>query len=151
MTINDPIYGRFQIEEPVLVALINTKTIQRLKRIDQYGIPPKYYSFPGFSRFDHSIGVMLLLKKLGASLNEQIAGLLHDMSHTAFSHLTDWIWGDRLTEDYQDNIFSDFLKNSKDVTGILENYGIQYELFFNLHDFSLLERKSPDLCADRID
>lgn len=45
---------------------------------------------------------MLLLRKLGASLNEQIAGLLHDASHTAFSHTADWVLGHKETEDYQD-------------------------------------------------
>jgi HD superfamily phosphohydrolase len=32
---------------------------------------------------------MLLVRRLGASLEEQIAALLHDVSHTAFSHVID--------------------------------------------------------------
>ena len=109
MVIQDRIYGNTNIDEPILTDLISSAAIQRLKGISQYGIPQKYYSFPGFSRFEHSLGTMLLLKKLGAGTLEQIAGLLHDVNHTAFSHLTDWVWGDRLVEDRQDNLFTDYL------------------------------------------
>lgn len=65
--------------------------MQRLKGISQFRIPDKYYFKDNYSRFEHSIGVMVLLGKLGASQEEQIAGLLHDVSHKAFSHVYDWV------------------------------------------------------------
>ncbi len=89
MIINDAIYGKYKINEPVLVELIKSRPMQRLKKIAQLGIPDRFYHIRGFSRFEHSLGVMLLLRKLNASLEEQAAGLLHDVSHTAFSHVVD--------------------------------------------------------------
>ena len=35
----------------------------------------------------------MLLAKKGASLTEQIAGLIHDVSHTVFSHVIDRVVG----------------------------------------------------------
>ena len=93
---------------------------------------------------------MILLKKLGAGLNEQIAGLLHDVSHKAFSHIVDWVIGDPTKEDYQDTIHEEIIKNSE-IPKILDKYFLDYKLVSNLTNFSLLEREAPSLCADRID
>lgn len=150
MKIKDPVYGEFKISEPVLIDLINSPSIQRLKRIEQFGLPKKLYLFPGFTRFEHSVGVMLLLKKLNASLEEQIAGLLHDVSHTAFSHLVDWVWGDPEKEDFQDKILKKFILKSE-IPSILSKHNLDYKKIIGIKKFKLLERKSPEACADRVD
>ncbi len=150
MKIIDNIYGEEEINEQVLIDLINSQEIQRLKEISQFGLPERYYHIPVFSRYEHSIGVLILLRRLGANLDEQIAGLLHDISHTAFSHVIDWVIGDPTKEDHQDNIYKEILINSK-IPRILENHGMNHNNFLVLEDFSLLEREAPSLCADRID
>ncbi len=150
MNIHDQIYGDFEINESILIDLINCQTIQRLKGISQQGTPQEYFHRKIFSRYDHSVGVMLLLRKLDADLNTQIAGLLHDASHTAFSHLIDWVIGDPSTENFQDSIFVDFLQKSE-IPSILNKNGISLEVVSNLESFSLLETEAPSLCADRID
>jgi len=151
MKITDEIYGEEEITELVLIELINCDSIQRLKGISQFGIPPEYYHKKfEFNRFEHTIGVFILLRKLGATLEEQIAGLLHDISHTAFSHVIDWVLGDSKREDYQDNVFFEFLKNSE-VPLILKKHNLDENIFSDLKKFTLLEREIPSLCADRID
>lgn len=47
MIVQDIIYGSFEINEPVLIELINSKPIQRLKGIAQYGLPDEYYPLAG--------------------------------------------------------------------------------------------------------
>jgi HD superfamily phosphohydrolase len=150
MLIYDKVYGYEDIKEPIILELISSPTLQRLKGISQQGMPREYYHREIFSRFDHSIGVMILLKKLGADLNEQIAGLLHDISHTAFSHVIDWVIGDPSKEDYQDNIFFEMLKKSE-IPSILKKYNFNIEKLSDLKSFNLLEKEAPSLCADRID
>jgi hypothetical protein len=73
MYYEDTIYGNYEIQEPVILELINSPALQRLKGIDQAGYSHVY--FPGIprSRFNHSLGVYLLLKRYGASIEEQIA------------------------------------------------------------------------------
>jgi len=150
MKIIDNIYGEEEIDGKVLIDLINSQELQRLKNISQMGLPQEYYHKPVFSRYEHSVGVLILLRRLGANLNEQIAGLLHDISHTAFSHTIDWVIGDPTKEDYQDNNYLKVLENSS-IPEILMRHGINYKEMSNLEDFSLLEKEIPGLCADRVD
>lgn len=109
MIVEDSVFGKFEVKEPVLIELLNSKAMQRLKMISQVGIPDKYYSYGCGSRYEHSLGVLFLLKKLDASLEEQVAGLLHDVSHTAFSHVADWVFGTKENENYQDDNHLDVL------------------------------------------
>jgi len=146
----DEVYGGEEIKEKVLIDLINSKAVQRLKDVSQYGLPDKYYHKKGYSRFDHSVGVLILLRRLGAKLKEQIAGLLHDVSHTAFSHVIDWVIGDPSKEDFQDKSYGEIIKNS-DIPSILSKYGFRFEDILVLDQFKLLEKEAPSLCADRVD
>ena len=75
MEINDCVYGKCEITEPVLVELIHSKPLQRLKGIMQSGARVYIFSNRDVTRYEHCVGVMLLLRKLGASIEEQIAGL----------------------------------------------------------------------------
>ena len=153
MTINDKIYGKVKIQEPVLLELLKCPSILRLKNISQFGIPDKYYRiFKNYSRYEHSVGVMILLRKLGATLEEQIAGLLHDVSVLAFSHISDWVFanGRDGVEDYHDTIHEKFIKRTE-LPKILERFNFSLERILNLENFSLLEKEIPDLCADRVD
>ena len=152
MVINDKVYGKTSITEPVLLELLKSPSILRLKNISQYGVPDKYYCLKNFSRYEHCIGVMILLRKLGATVEEQIAGLLHDVSVLAFSHVTDWVFGQGRNgiEDYHDSIHEVFVKNTE-IPSILKKHGFSLSRLLDDGNFSLLEKSIPDLCADRVD
>ena len=87
----DRVYGEVAIEEPEILDLIRCPTFQRLKGIRQAGPSALAFPFKNVTRFEHSLGVFLLLRRLGADRREQVAGLLHDISHTAFSHAVDFV------------------------------------------------------------
>ncbi len=152
MKIKDKVYGTKSISEPILLELLRTPSVRRLKGISQYGIPDRYYHRENYSRFDHSIGVMLLLRILGATLEEQVAGLLHDLSVPAFSHVTDWLFGDgkKGIEDYHDKLHNEFVLKTE-IPSILKKHGFVLERILDESNFTLLENKIPDLCADRVD
>lgn len=152
MYIKDRVYGEIEINEPVLVEIINGPTFQRLKDIDQYGYSKPYFKGANCSRLEHSIGVCLLLKKYNAPIEEQIAGLIHDVSHSAFSHVIDYVLeaGSGKEQTYQDDIFNDFVKKTE-IPAILEKYGFNVDYILDDNNFPLKENNLPDLCADRID
>jgi len=151
MLVYDPLYGEQRITDHILVDIMHTKAMQRLKGVAQFGMPDEWYHIKGgFSRYEHSIGVMLLLDRLNSSLKERVAGLLHDVSHTAFSHVVDWVYGSEAEEDFQDRIFSKFI-DSPVIRNILKMYGYDSADFHDLRRFTLLEQELPELCADRMD
>lgn len=158
MKIVDRLYGNFEINEPVLLELIESQPMQRLKGISQMGIPAEFRAGRGlledFSRYEHSLGVMLLLRRVRASLEEQVAGLLHDVSHTAFSHLYDWVAYDHTSpnpaEDLQDKRHLEYVAKPE-ISGILMHHGFDPLKIADAHQYNLLEQGQPDLCADRID
>lgn len=148
----DTFYGPIEVQEPVLLELIDSPIFQRLKHIHQYGVAYFTTHKEEYTRYDHSLGVFTLLRTKGAPIEEQIAGLLHDVSHTAFSHVGDWIFGkENQVNNYQDSIHAKFLKESG-LDDILKKYHFTIEQILPMEElFPALDNELPNLCADRID
>lgn len=132
----DKIYGSQEISG-LLEELIHTPAFQRLKNIHQGGAIVLVNPQINHTRFDHSVGVFLLIKKLGGSSKEQVAGLLHDISHTAFSHLIDYVL-DVEDEDFHEKRFEAVL-NSPELIRILHQSGLAVSEFLHLDKFTILE------------
>lgn len=148
MKYSDKIYGEFELSG-VIEELIETKVFQRLKKIHQGGAIILVNPIMNHTRFDHSIGVMCLIKKLGGDITEQIAGLIHDISHTAFSHLIDYVLENE-QEDYHEERFGEILQD-EELTNVLTKNGFDPTMFLEIEQFKLLEYPLPNLSADRID
>ncbi len=149
----DTFYGPIEVDEPILIELIHSPAVERLKEIHQYGIAYYTKTHPEeYTRHDHSLGVFAILRLKNAPLEEQIAGLLHDLSHTAFSHVGDWVYQKaHQEEDYQTSIHDQYLERSG-IGEILKRHGFQIEQVSPKRaDFLMLEQPLPNLCADRID
>jgi len=87
------------VPKNLIMDLIQTPEVQRLRRIRQLGVG--HLVFPGaeHTRFNHALGAMALMQDALASLSEKgtpispeeqtaalAAALLHDVGHGAFSH-----------------------------------------------------------------
>ncbi|HEX7070210.1 MAG TPA: HD domain-containing protein, partial [Rhodothermales bacterium] len=96
---SDPVHGFISVPKNLILALIETPEVQRLRRIRQLGVG--YLVFPGaeHTRFGHALGAMALMQDALASLTEKgtpispeeytaalAAALLHDIGHGPFSH-----------------------------------------------------------------
>ena len=152
MRFNDIVYGQTYIAEPVFVDLLNSAAMVRLKGVCQFGVYPlETYFKPIYSRYEHSLGTAILLRRLGANLSEQIAGLLHDVAHTAFSHAADSVFLEDVTQqDYHEKNFNRLVSNSE-IPAILLKHNIDRDAVLKLSNFELLEQPVPELCADRLD
>ncbi len=146
---NDRVYGKVAIDDTRLLKLIACPTFQRLQGIRQAGPSAFAFPFKTVTRYEHSLGVHLLLRRLGASLREQVAGLLHDVSHTAFSHAVDFIVSSD-EQDYHESLKPQFLERP-DLVAALGALGFGPEEFYDDSIYPLLERPLPWLCADRLD
>lgn len=148
MIYQDVIYGKIKIKEPVILDLIKSPTLQRLKGISQGGHAPIFfkilslpYSKPKVYRFEHCLGVFSLLKIFNAPIEEQIAGLIHDVSHGVFSHSIDYTLkeGSEKNHSFQDEIFEKFVKNSE-IPEILKKYEFNIEYILNEKNFSAVRK-----------
>ncbi|MBK8945386.1 MAG: HD domain-containing protein [Ignavibacteriae bacterium] len=110
--ISDPLLGYIHLTA-IEVAIMDTPLFQRLRYIKQLGLA--YLIFPslGYSRFEHSLGVLGRLNQILNKLKEnnyrvyeddtidkiikkyetsiRLAALLHDLGHTLFSHCSERI------------------------------------------------------------
>ncbi len=148
--VHDRIYGSFLIEEQVLIDLMRSPAMQRLDGVLQHGVTGLLDITSRTTRFEHSVGVLHLVKMLGAGIEEQIASLLHDISHTAFSHVMDYVFDGYLEHSYHETHKASFLEGTE-IPSILAQHGYEWRNFINDEQFSLLEQPSPALCADRLD
>jgi hypothetical protein len=147
-------YGTMIIDDPVIIELIRHPSFERLKHLYQYGVMRHARTEPKFTRYQHSLGVFFLTKKFGAPLSEQISALLHDVSHTVFSHVGDKFFRSMHhagKDSYQDEIHEWYLEKTG-ITSILHKYN--YDTICSAKEKKrqpCLEQKLPDLCTDRIE
>jgi HD superfamily phosphohydrolase len=109
MILRDPIHGLISFEgraERLVEALLDTREVQRLRRVRQLGMASVVYPGAEHSRFSHAIGAAHVMVRLQerivarqddlpqdqrldeeASHDALAAALLHDLGHGPFSHL----------------------------------------------------------------
>jgi hypothetical protein len=148
-TRRDPVYGEISLEPPLLRALYATDAVQRLAHIYQGGVTAFIKSERDTTRLDHSLGVMGLLQYLGADVEEQAAGLLHDVPHTAFSHVVDFVFPNH-GHTYHETHSVAVIEHS-DLPAVLAAHDHDWRRVTEPEHFSLLEQPLPALCADRLD
>ena len=101
--IRDPLYGFITVNEMEL-DVVSAPAVQRLRRVAHLGLSDAVYPSATHSRFEHSLGVMHLAGELAESLGlpeetsqaYRIAGLLHDVGHSPFSHALEEVIEERL-------------------------------------------------------
>jgi HD superfamily phosphohydrolase len=149
MVLNDDVYGRIALSNDLLEDLISSAAIQRLKKVSQAGAASLVRPGRTVTRYEHSVGVMVLTGQLGGKEIEQAAGLLQDVSHTAFSHTIDYVFGDR-SERFHERIFAGVVENS-DLPRILQRHGLTWQDIYQVENLVRVDVSAPLLCADRID
>ena len=144
-------YGACTIEDPIVESIILSPPYQRLHGINQYGISFFNHVKDDYKRFDHCVGVYWLLKKADAPYLEQVSGLLHDASHTAFSHFGDYFFSSHGQDSWQDIHHNEFLEKIG-LKELIEKNGLKlHEIYHKNKHFTALDKPLPDLCADRLE
>ena len=91
--IKDSVHDHIEVDG-VALALLDTPTVQRLRRVRQLGTVALVYPSANHTRFEHSLGVYHLASRTLEHLNVagrtaehvRAAALLHDVGHTPYSH-----------------------------------------------------------------
>ena len=153
--VRDPIHDYIDLS-PVEVKLVDTPAYQRLRWIKQLGPANLVYPGANHTRHEHCMGTSHVVGKMAdsAGLNSDekqlvsVAGLLHDLGHTAFSHLGDEIEG---VEDHV--VRTTHIISQTEISDILSDEGIDSktvnQIITGNHKFGPLV--SGDLDGDRLD
>lgn len=151
--IRDSIHGDLHLTDFEL-EILDTVEMQRLRRIKQLGFTNLIYPGANHTRFEHSIGTLFLADKLSKRLGFdeeiqqllRICGLLHDIGHAPFSHVTERV----LKEDHE-TITKQIIKNSSITDKLSQKFDPQ--LITNIIDGKTSYGKiiSGDLDVDRMD
>lgn len=112
---SDPVHGFISVPRGLILELVGSPEVQRLRRIRQLGIG--HMVFPGaeHSRFGHALGAMALMHNALTSLSEKgtaisqdeheaalAVALLHDVGHGPYSHTLEH----ELLSDFQHEMMS---------------------------------------------
>ena len=86
-----------------LVQFANTPAMLRLKQVGmhcgcEYTCFPIFKHLERYSRYDHSIGVALIIYHFTKDIKQSLAGLFHDIATPSFSHVIDFLNNDHLTQ-----------------------------------------------------
>ncbi len=149
MKINDRIYGEIDIDDQLIIDLIQSRPMQRLKHISQDGSVHFIQPQRNVTRYEHSIGTWYLSHTYNRPIEEQVASLLHDIPHTAFSHVIDFVVDDPLQE-YHDKFTKTIILQSE-IPSICKKHGLKIEKVLQKENFPLLDNKLPEVSVDRWD
>jgi len=149
LTIQDRIYGGVTVTDPLIIDLINSKPLQRLKAISQDGASHYLMPILEANRFEHSFGAWYLAQYYRRPIEEQVACLLHDVPHTAFSHVVDFVMNDT-NQEYHDH-FLEKIVMASEIPAICKAHGLDIKKVLNKENYYLLDNRTPELSFDRWD
>lgn len=137
-----------------LIEYANVKEMQRLKGISMVSacehtklLPYNFFH----TRYEHSIGVALIVWNFTKNKKQTIAGLYHDIATPSFSHVVDYLHGDYEKQETTESLTERIIKNSEDIMGLLKRDNIKVEEIEDYHIYPIADNDSPRLSADRLE
>ena len=118
----------------------------------------EYTSFPLFqaihepySRFDHSVGVALLVWRFTGDARQTLAGLFHDIATPCFAHVVDFMLGDSMKQEATEGGTRRIIDGSAHIQALLKELGLTTDDVADYHMYPIADNDSPRLSADRLE
>lgn len=134
-----------------------TPSMQRLKGIGmncglEYTQFPIYrYLTKPYSRYEHSIGVALIIWHFTHDLAQSAAGLFHDISTPVFAHVIDFLNHDHLRQESTEGATRQILENDSQLQSLLKKWNLRTDQVADYHQYPIADNDSPQLSADRLE
>ncbi len=144
-----------EIPAPIL-ELAASPSIQRLRDVGM-NCGCEYTSFPIFARpghyhrYEHSLGVALIVWHFTSDLKQAVAGLLHDIATPVFAHVIDFVQGDYIKQEATESATREIIEEDKDILSILDQYRLSVNDVCDYHLYPIADNDSPRLSADRLE
>lgn len=104
-----------------------------------------------YTRFEHSVGVALIVWHFTRDVKQSVAGLFHDISTPAFAHVVDYMNGDHMTQESTEEPTAEFIDGSDEIQRILAELGLTTADVCDYHLYPIADNDSPRLSADRLE
>lgn len=112
---------------------------------------PLYHNAFFYSRFDHSLGVALIIWHFTHDEKQTLAGLFHDLSTPAFSHVNDFRRGDTLRQIATESANERMVIDDVQLAAVLASDGLYGRDVNNYHLYPVCDNEVPRLSADRLE
>ena len=127
-----------------LQAAAQTPAMQRLQDVGmncgcEYTGFPVFAGIRPYSRFDHSVGVGLIVWHFTGSHQQAMAGLLHDIATPVFAHVIDFLHGDHMTQESTEADTAAWIRRNRELCRVLERYGLDTEAVEVYHRYSIAD------------
>lgn len=139
-----------------LLEFMQTKEMQRLKDVGmncgcEYTNLKTFRKCQSYSRFDHSVGVGLIVWHFTGDIKQSVAGLLHDIATPVFAHTIDFLNGDYIKQESTEDETENIIKNSAEIVHLLEKYNLKIADVSDYHIYPIADNDTPRLSADRLE
>lgn len=139
-----------------LLEVANTPAVQRLNGIGmscgcEYTNFSRFQKCPTYTRYDHSLGVALIIWHFTRDIRQSIAGLLHDIATPTFAHVVDFLHDDHINQEYTELNTNTIILLDKQLLSVLAKYNLTANDVDNYHMFPIADNDAPKLSADRLE
>ena len=141
---------------PFLDAYAHTPVVKRLQKIGmncgcEYTAFPLFRRLGSYSRYDHSLGVALIVWHFTQSRAQAVSGLLHDIATPVFAHVVDFMNGDYLIQESTEAGTGEIIAGSPDLQDLLKLDALGTYDVCDYHRYPIADNDSPLLSADRLE
>lgn len=141
---------------PFLAEAACTPPLLRLRRIGmncgcEYTAFRRFAALAPYSRYDHSVGVGLIVWHFTRDEKQALAGLLHDVATPVFAHVVDFLRGDYLTQESTEDGTRELIDGSPELQRLLRKCGLCTDEVCDYHRYPIADNDAPRLSADRLE
>ena len=137
-------------------AIADTRPLQRLRGVGmncgcEYTSFPRFRELSPYTRYEHSLGVALIVWRFTSDPAQTLAGLLHDVATPTFAHVVDFVNGDYMKQESTEAGTSSIIENSRELQAVLRDLGLSTSDVADYHMYPIADNDSPRLSADRLE
>ena len=139
-----------------LAACAETPCMQRLRGIGmncgcEYTSFSRFQGLQPYTRFDHSVGVALIVWHFTHDEKQALAGLLHDVASPVFAHVVDFLRGDYLVQESTEDGTEAIIARDFALQRLLRAHGLCTADVCDYHRYPIADNDLPRLSADRLE
>ena len=151
------LWKQYHDEMPAfLEEAMQTPPMRRLRQVGmncgcEYTGFPRFERCMSYSRFDHSLGVAMIVWHFTKDPAQTLAGLFHDISTPTFAHVVDFLLGDYLRQEATEDGTERMIHESAEIQKVLLELGLTTSDVCDYHSYPIADNNSPKLSADRLE